>query len=237
MMRVRGLSAGYGRRQVLQGIDLDLHPGEILALLGRNGAGRSTLAKALMGLVDWRGEVTWNGRSLAGLATHQLARLGMGYVPESRDVFADLTVQQNLLLGLQTGAPARARAVGARWSQEAILDMFPALRARLRVPAGSLSGGEQQMLTLGRTLLGQPRLLLVDEPTEGLAPQVVGQVAACLHELRARGVAVLLIEQKLDLALSLSDRCLVMGQGRIVFNGPAQQLLDEPQTRREWLEV
>jgi len=235
MMRVRRLNAWYGLSHVLQGVDFDLGQGEILALLGRNGSGRSTLAKALMGLVDWRGEVHWNGQNLAGLPTHALARLGLGYVPEGRDVFADLTVHQNLLLGLQPGAPVRP--AGVRWALQDILDLFPALRERQQVPAGLLSGGEQQMLTLGRTLLGHPQVLLVDEPTEGLAPQVVAQVADCLNTLRARGVAVLLIEQKLDLALTLCDRCLVMGQGRIVFSGAVQQLLEQPQIQQEWLQV
>ena len=235
MMRVRNLQAGYGRSQVLQGVDLDLHPGEIVALLGRNGSGRTTLARALMGLVEWRGEVSWNGRSLAGLPTHVLARHGLGYVPESRDVFADLTLHQNLLLGVKPGAAAPPAAGG--WSMEDVLGLFPALQERLQVPAGLLSGGEQQMLTLARALLGNPQLMLVDEPAEGLAPQVIAQVAACLQRLRARGAAVLLIEQKLELALTLSDRCLVMGQGRIVWSGPARQLRDQPAIGHEWLAV
>lgn len=235
MMRVRNLHAGYGRSQVLHGVDLDLHPGEIVALLGRNGAGRTTLARALMGLVGWRGELHWNGRSLAGVPTHLLARLGLGYVPESRDVFADLTVHQNLLLGFKPGAAAPA--AGSGWSMRDVLDMFPALQGRLHVAAGLLSGGEQQMLTLGRALLGNPQLMLVDEPAEGLAPQVIVQVANCLQTLRARGVAVLLIEQKLDLALTISDRCLVMGQGRIVWSGAATGLRDQPAIQQEWLAV
>ena len=186
MMRVRNLHAGYGRSLVLQGVDLDLHPGEIVALLGRNGAGRTTLARALMGLIGWRGEVHLNGRSLAGVPTHLLARLGLGYVPESRDVFADLTVHQNLLLGFKPGAAVPA--ADSVWSMRDVLDMFPALQGRLHVAAGLLSGGEQQMLTLGRALLGNPQLMLVDEPAEGLAPQVIVQVASCLQILRSRGV-------------------------------------------------
>lgn len=235
MMRVRNLQAGYGRSQVLQGVDLDLHPGEIVALLGRNGSGRSTLARALMGLVDWRGEVTWNGRSLAGLPTHILARYGLGYVPESRDVFADLTVHQNLQLGFKPGSTVEPGRES--WSMGELLAMFPPLQERLQVPAGLLSGGEQQMLTLARALLGNPQLLLVDEPAEGLAPQIITQVATCLQTLRARGVAVLLIEQKLELALTLGDRCLVMGQGRIVWSGSALQLRGEPAIQQEWLAV
>ena len=235
MMRVRNLHAGYGSSQVLQGVDLDLQPGEIVALLGRNGSGRSTLARALMGLIAWRGEVHWKDRSLAGEPTHVLARLGLGYVPESRDVFADLTVHQNLLLGFKPGATVPPAPVA--WSMRDVLDLFPALQARLEVAAGLLSGGEQQMLTLGRALLGNPQLLLVDEPAEGLAPQVIVQVANCLQNLRARGVSVLLIEQKLDLALSISDRCLVMGKGRIVWSGAAARLGDHPDVQQEWLAV
>ena len=235
MMQVRGLHAGYGRSQVLQGVDFDLAPGEILALLGRNGSGRSTLVKALMGLVPWQGEARWMGQSLAGMPTHRIARLGIGYVPESRDVFADLTVHQNLLLGLRPTGAGQASAQG--WALADLLDLFPALRERLQVAAGLLSGGEQQMLALARTLLGHPQVLLVDEPTEGLGPQVVAQVAHCLQALRDRGVAVLLVEQKLDLALALCKRCLVMGQGRIVFDGPVRQLMEQHAIRREWLEV
>ena len=235
MMRVRNLHAGYGSSQVLQGVDLDLQPGEIVALLGRNGSGRSTLARALMGLIAWRGEVHWKGRSLAGVPTHVLARLGLGYVPESRDVFADLTVHQNLLLGFKPGAAVPPAPVA--WSMRDVLDLFPALQARLEVAAGLLSGGEQQMLTLGRALLGNPQLLLVDEPAEGLAPQVIVQVANCLQTLRARGVSVLLIEQKLDLALRISDRCLVMGKGRIVWSGAAARLGEHPDVQQEWLAV
>jgi branched-chain amino acid transport system ATP-binding protein len=228
MLEVRDLHAGYGQGQVLEGVGFTLSPGEVVALLGRNGSGRSTLAKALMGMVERRGEVFWRGRRISGLATFEIARLGLGYVPESRDVFPGLNVEQNLSLGHRKGS---------RWRVADIYALFPALQARRRTAAGLLSGGEQQMLALGRSLMGDPELLIVDEPTEGLAPQVVAQVAAFLQELRRRGVAVLLIEQKLDMALAVSDRVLVMGHGRIVHEGDPRTLLAERAVCREWLEV
>lgn len=234
MLSVRGLHAWHGASHVLRGVDLHVAPGEIVALLGRNGSGRSTTAQALMGLVRAEGQVHWQGRELIGRKTHEIARLGLGYVPESRDVFPTLSVHQNLLLGEQR----RARASrGTRWPLDDLYRLFPQLAQRRDTPAGVLSGGEQQMLTLCRTLMGNPRLMLIDEPTEGLAPQIVARVADCLQTLRARGIGVLLIEQKLTLALRISDRVLVMGHGRIVFDGTPAQLQADAATRREWLEV
>lgn len=231
MLSVAQLQAFYGASQVLRGVSFDVRPGELLALLGRNGAGRSTLAKAIMGLVGWRGQLHWQGQSLAGWAPHAIARAGIGYVPESRDVFPGLTVQQNLSLGLKH--PRRSSG----WSLEQMYAMFPQLRQRRDTPAGVLSGGEQQMLTLCRTLLGAPQLMLIDEPTEGLAPQLVQQVGQFLLHLKAQGVAVLLIEQKLNIALTIADRVLVMGQGHIVFDGTPQQLRAQPSVIAEWLQV
>lgn len=233
MLRVRQLHAFYGRSHVLRGVDFDIAPGEIVGLLGRNGSGRSTTARALMGLVEVRGSALWGAHELVGLAPHAIARLGVGYVPESRDVFPTLTVRQNLLLGER---PPRDPSVG-RWSLDDMYTLFPRLKAREHTPAGVLSGGEQQMLTLCRTLLGHPGLVLIDEPTEGLAPQVVQEVSHFLQVLRAQGVSVLLIEQKLAIALEVCDRVLVMGHGRIVHEGPAQGLLQESRVRQEWLEV
>ena len=235
MMQVRGLRAGYGGSQVLRGVDFELAPAEILAVLGRNGSGRSTLARALMGLVPCQGEVLWRGRNIAGWPTHRIARSGIGYVPESRDVFADLTVLQNLQLGLPV--VVAAPGAGPGWTLDTVLGLFPALQVRLGVPAGSLSGGEQQMLALARSLLGNPRLLIVDEPTEGLAPAVVLAVAQCLQASRQRGMAVLLIEQKLSLAEALCERCLVMGQGQVRHDGSLRDLLAQPALRQAWLEV
>jgi branched-chain amino acid transport system ATP-binding protein len=234
MLKIRGLTAGYGQGLVLQGVDLQVAPGEIVAVLGRNGSGRSTLAKSVMGMVDWRGDMSWAGQSLQGLRSFEVARLGIGYVPETRDVFGGLSVQQNLVLGVQTARRTRA---GTPWTLDAVYQLFPLLLARREVDAALLSGGEQQMLALSRCLMGEPVLMLVDEPTEGLAPALVQQVAQCLRMLRERGMAVMLMEQKLSIALSIADRVLVMGQGRIVFDGTPAQLRHRGALVREWLQV
>jgi branched-chain amino acid transport system ATP-binding protein len=231
MLEVDQLHAFYGKSQVLHGVSFAVGPGEIVALLGRNGSGRSTTAKAIMGLVQARGVVRWQGHDLLGKAPFEIAHLGLGYVPENRDIFPRLTVQQNLLLG------QKGRGRGSRWGLDDMYAMFPPLHARQHTEAGVLSGGEQQMLTLCRTLMGDPQLILIDEPTEGLAPRVVQQVAGFLQQLKARGLAVLLIEQKLTIALSISDRALVMGHGQVVFDDTPAALQASPAVRREWLEV
>ncbi len=231
MLTIRGLNAYYGKSHVLHGVDLDVGEGEIVALLGRNGSGRSTMAKAIMGLVTTTGDVRFKGRLLSGMAPHQIARWGLGYVPENRDIFPRLTVAQNLLLGIKPGQK------GGRWSQSDMFAMFPRLHERADVEAGLLSGGEQQMLTLCRTLMGDPDLIIVDEPTEGLAPMVVEQVAAYLQALRERQVSVLLIEQKLTIALDISDRVLIMGHGRVVYQGTPADFRTQTEIRREWLEI
>lgn len=230
LLAVTGLQAWYGQSHVLQAISLEVQAGEIVSILGRNGAGRSTLLKALMGQVRSSGEILFEGRPLAGLPTHAIARRGIAYVPESRDVFPTLTVQQNLLLGRKGGRPP---ADG--WREQEVLALFPALARRHKVAAGALSGGEQQMLALGRALMGNPLLLLIDEPTEGLAPQMVEQVAHCLERLRQRQVAVLLIEQKQALALEMSQRLYVMGRGEMVFHGNPAQLAADQALQQEWL--
>lgn len=231
MLQIQNLSAGYDHSRVLQGVSLHVGAGELVALLGRNGSGRSTLAKAIMGLVPAQGSVLWQGHQLLGLTTFEIARAGLGYVPESRDVFPDLTVTQNLLLGQKPGR------VASGWSIDDMFALFPQLQQRASVKAGVLSGGEQQMLTLCRTLLGNPELILIDEPTEGLAPQLVAQVATFLSTLQARGVSVLLIEQKLSIALQVASRCVVMGQGRVVFEGAPSELRTNEALCREWLAV
>jgi len=231
MLLISDLIAGYAKSRVLQGVSLQVTPGEVVALLGRNGSGRSTLAKAIMGLVAAQGSVLWRGRELLGQTTFDIARAGLGYVPESRDVFPDLTVAQNLLLGQKPGAQA------CRWTQADMVALFPQLQQRLNVKAGLLSGGEQQMLALSRTLMGNPDLIIIDEPTEGLAPQLAAQVGVFLKTLKAKGVSVLLIEQKLTIALDVSDRCLVMGQGRVVFDDTPAELLADVAVQREWLAV
>lgn len=231
MLNVSNLHAYYGKSHVLHGVDMQVNAGEIVALLGRNGSGRSTTAKAIMGLVDCKGSVQWKGQDALGLKAYEMAHLGVGYVPESRDVFPKLTVHQNLLLG------QKGKGTGARWSFDDMYAMFPRLKEREHTEAGVLSGGEQQMLTLCRALMGDPDLIIIDEPTEGLAPKIVELVAQYLQTLRSRGVSVLLIEQKLTIAMAISDRCLVMGHGSIVFNGTPQALRDDDAIRKEWLEV
>jgi branched-chain amino acid transport system ATP-binding protein len=231
MLQLHDVHAYYGKSHVLHGVEFTVGSGEIVALLGRNGSGRSTTAKAIMGLVAATGSIRWQGDEIVGRRTFEIAHLGVGYVPENRDIFPALTVHQNLLLGQKRGA-ARPR-----WDFEDMYRLFPRLKERQHTEAGVLSGGEQQMLTLCRTLMGDPQLIIIDEPTEGLAPKIVEAVAAFLHELRARGVSVLLIEQKLTIALEVADRCLVMGHGQVVFTGTPAALRSDLAVRKEWLEV
>ena len=231
MLKIDQLHAYYGKSHVLHGVSLQVAPGEIVALLGRNGSGRSTTAKAIMGLVDWEGDIRWKDQALTGRKTYEIAHLGLGYVPESRDVFPNLTVHQNLLLG------QKGKSKGSRWSFDDMYAMFPRLKERQHTEAGVMSGGEQQMLTLCRTLMGDPDLIIIDEPTEGLAPKIVELVGEYLGRLRERGVSVLLIEQKLTIAMKISDRALVMGHGAIVYDGTPADLLRNERVRKEWLEV
>ncbi len=231
MLKIEGLHAYYGKSHVLHGVTFEVQPGEIVALLGRNGSGRSTTAKAIMGQVDWQGSVQWKGASLAGRKAYEIAHLGIGYVPENRDIFPRLTVHQNLLLG-QKGSGA-----GSRWSFDDMYTMFPRLKERQHTEAGVLSGGEQQMLTLCRTLMGDPDLIIIDEPTEGLAPKIVELVGQYLERLKDRGLSVLLIEQKLTIAMEISDRVLLMGHGSVVFEGTPDALRADAAVRKEWLEV
>jgi len=231
MLKISNLHAYYGKSHVLHGVDFDVAEGEIVALLGRNGSGRSTTAKAIMGLVHWEGGLLWQGRSLAGKKAYEVAHLGLGYVPESRDVFPQLTTHQNLLLG------QKGKGRDSRWSFDDMYAMFPRLKERQHTEAGVLSGGEQQMLTLCRTLMGDPSLIIIDEPTEGLAPQIIEQVGEYLQTIRKKGVSVLLIEQKLTIAMRISDRALVMGHGRVVYDGTPADLNANERVRKEWLEV
>jgi branched-chain amino acid transport system ATP-binding protein len=230
-LRLANVHAFYGKSHVLHGVSFEAGAGEIVALLGRNGSGRSTTVKTIMGLVDGTGSVRWREQELLGRKAFEIAHAGIGYVPENRDIFPKLTVHQNLMLGLK-----KANTTG-RWSFDDMYRLFPRLKERQHTEAGVLSGGEQQMLTLCRTLMGDPDLIMIDEPTEGLAPKIVELVAEFLRELKRRGIGVLLVEQKLTIALEVADRCLVMGHGRIVFSGTPAELRADATVRREWLEV
>jgi len=231
MLEVRDLHAYYGKSHILHGVSFDVLDGEIVSLLGRNGVGRSTTCKAIMGDVPPDGSIRFKGAELVGLRPHEIARRGLGYVPENRDIFPTLTVRQNLLLGQK-----HARREG-RWKMNDMFDMFGNLRERADTEGGVLSGGEQQMLTMCRTLMGDPDLIMIDEPTEGLAPKLVEQVAGLLEAIAKRGVSILLVEQKLTIALKISKRVFVMGHGQVVFEGTPEELRANDRVRREWLEV
>ena len=231
MLHVRDLHAYYGKSHILHGVSFEVKAGEIVSLLGRNGVGRSTTIKAIMGDVPPQGSILFKGEEIAGFKPHEIARRGLGYVPENRDIFPALTVRENLFLGQK-----KANSTG-RWSMQDMFDIFPRLQERADTPAGVLSGGEQQMLTLARTLMGDPDLIMIDEPTEGLAPKIVELVGQYLRTLKDKGISVLLIEQKLTIAMQISDRALVMGHGSIVFDGTPDSLRADASTRKEWLEV
>ena len=231
MLEVKNLHAFYGKSHILQGVDFHVDEGEIVSLLGRNGVGRSTTIKAIMGEVDRTGSVVFKGRETIALKPHQVARCGLGYVPENREIFPNLTVRENLILGM------KSTQEGGRWRMEDMFELFPRLRERADTPGGVLSGGEQQMLTICRTLMGDPDLMMIDEPTEGLAPKMVELVSKLLERIAAHGVSILLVEQKLTIALKISKRLYLMGHGHIVFEGTADDLKANEAIRKEWLEV
>jgi branched-chain amino acid transport system ATP-binding protein len=231
MLEIADLHAFYGKSHILQGVDMHVDAGEVVSLLGRNGVGRSTTVKAIMGEVPPHGSIKFKGREIAGLPNYRIARLGLGYVPEHRDIFPSLTVRQNLTLGIKD------TRLSGKWRLEDMLEMFPNLKARADTAAGVLSGGEKQMLTICRTLMGDPELVMIDEPTEGLAPLIVQQVGDLIAEIARRGVAILLVEQKLSIAMRISHRVYVMGHGRIVFEGTPAELRENAAVRKEWLEV
>ena len=236
MLKIDNLHAYYGKSHILHGVNMQVNAGEIVSLLGRNGSGRSTTVKAIMGLVEATGQIQWGGKNILGQKTFDIARQGIGYVPESRDIFPKLTVEQNLLLGVQSGR-SKKKSQNSRWALDDMYGMFPRLKERQHTEAGVLSGGEQQMLTLCRTLMGAPDLIMIDEPTEGLAPKIVELVGKYLQTLKERGLGVLLVEQKLTIALDISQRCYVMGHGEMVFEGSPDELRANDAIRKEWLEV
>ncbi|WP_430396865.1 ABC transporter ATP-binding protein [Ferrovibrio sp.] len=231
LLEVRDLNAYYGKSHILHGVSFDVREGEIVSLLGRNGVGRSTTIKAIMGDVPPIGSIRFKGQEIAGRKPHEIAHLGLGYVPENRDIFPGLTVRENLYLGQKHASKA------GRWSIQDMYDIFPRLAERAEAPGGVLSGGEQQMLTMCRTLMGDPDLIMVDEPTEGLSPMMVEHVGKLLVRIAERGVSILLVEQKLTIALKISQRLYVMGHGHMVFEGSPAQLQADAAIRKEWLEV
>ena len=231
MLEVKDLHAYYGKSHILQGVSFAVDEGQIVSLLGRNGVGRATTIKAIMGLVAPTGSIKFRGQEIVGHKPHEIARLGLGYIPETRDIFPGLTVRENLLLGVKN-----MRHEG-RWSMPDMFNLFPDLGKRADTAADVLSGGEQQMLTMCRTLMGDPELVMIDEPTEGLAPMLIEQVGTLLEEMSKRGISVLLVEQKLTIALKISQRLYVMGHGQIVFDGTPAELRNNEKIRKEWLEV
>ncbi|GAA6196505.1 ABC transporter ATP-binding protein [Pseudophaeobacter arcticus] len=233
MIEVTDMHAYYGKSHILQGVTLNVQEGEIVALLGRNGVGRSTTCKAIMGEVAPKGSVKFKGQEISGRKAFEIANMGIGYVPENRDIFPGLTTRQNLTLGLKPGQ----KDGSGRWSMQMMFDMFSNLNERADVEASVLSGGEQQMLTMCRTLMGDPDFVMIDEPTEGLSPQMVQKVADVLNEIADRGISTLLVEQKLSIAMDIAHRVYVMGHGQVVFEGTPAELKAREDVRKEWLEV
>ena len=233
MLEVTDLNAYYGKSHILRGVNLKIENGEIVSLLGRNGVGRSTTCKAIMGEVEPIGSIKFNGAELAGKKAFEVANAGLGYVPENRDIFPGLTTRQNLELGIKSGQDM----ANSRWSIDDMFNLFENLKNRADVEASFLSGGEQQMLTMCRTLMGDPEVIMIDEPTEGLSPQMTTRVADLLNEISSRGVSILLVEQKLAIAMKISHRVYVMGHGQIVFEGTPSELDKREDIRKEWLEV
>jgi len=231
MLKVSNLNSYYGKSHILQGVNLSVNEGEIVSLLGRNGVGRSTFIKSVMGMVKSEGSIIFNNEQILGKPVHDIANLGIGYVPENRDVFPDLTVRENLELG------KKKNKYGIKWNIEELFDLFPNLKNRIDVPGGVLSGGEQQMLTICRSLMGCPKLMMIDEPTEGLSPQMVENVESLLKKISCKGVSILLVEQKLTIAFNLSKKLYVMGHGKVVFEGEPKEVQNNNEIIKEWLEV
>ncbi|MFH1480948.1 MAG: ABC transporter ATP-binding protein [Pseudomonadota bacterium] len=223
----------YGKSHILHGVSMEVEKGEIVTLLGRNGVGKSTILKSIMGLVTPRnGSIQFKGQDIVGMKPHKICHLGVGYVPEDRRIFPKLTVRQNLHVGLKP-----KQKVENPWTIDRVYEFFPQLGERDNQKGGNLSGGEQQMLTIGRTLMGNPEILLVDEPTEGLAPLLVDMVVENLQSAREAGISILLVEHAMDVALGLADRTYVMSKGEIVFHGTGEELRENKEVRKKYLEI
>ena len=231
MLEVTELHAYYGKSHILRGVNFSIGDGEIVSLSGRNGVGRSTTVKSIIGEIAPQGSIKFQGEEIAGLKSFQIAHKGIAYVPENREIFPSLTVRQNLILGM------KSNKASSRWTIDEIFSMFPNLAEREHIAGGVLSGGEQQMLSMCRALMGDPQLIMIDEPTEGLAPKLVKQVGELLQEIAKRGVSILLVEQKLSIALKISHRLYVMGHGKMVYEGTPESLMQADDVRAEWLEV
>lgn len=233
MLSVKDLHAYYGRAHILQGVSLEANAGEVVALLGRNGAGKSTALKAIMGLVPpAQGEVSFAGMRIERLAPYRIARLGLGYVPEERRIFTELTVMENLEVGRQA-----ARGDAPAWSEQRLFALFPNLAGLRERPGGRMSGGEQQMLTIARTLMGNPRCVLLDEPSEGLAPIIVAEMAKSIRALKGEGLSVLLCEQNLRFCEAIADRAYIIEKGQIRFGGSMAELAADQSLREQYLSV
>lgn len=236
ILELKGIDTFYEKSHILQGISMQVNEGEVVGLLGRNGVGKSTTLKSINGVVIPRaGSILFKGKELVGMKPHQVTRLGIGYVPEERRIFSILTVHQNLLLGKKPGKLQNQVKEG--WTIERAYSLFPQLKARQTSKGGHLSGGEQQMLTIVRTLMGNPELLLLDEPTEGLAPMLVDTVSDVIREIHEAGISILLVEQSFEVILDLTTRAYVMSKGQIVFDGTSQELADNREVREKYLEV
>lgn len=238
LLDARGVCGWYGEAQVLYDVDLQVRPGQVVALMGRNGAGKSTLLKALMGLLPRRrGRVSFLGHDISGAAPHHVARLGLGYVPEDRRIFTDLTVLENLEVGRQRSRHWTDGSALAQWTPEKLFALFPNLAAMPDRLAGRISGGEQQMLTLARTLMGNPYLVLLDEPSEGVAPVIVEQMAQTILELKAQGVGIVLSEQNLFFAAIVSDHVYVLEKGQVRYRGTMSELQADAPARKAYLGI
>ncbi|OGP49017.1 MAG: ABC transporter ATP-binding protein [Deltaproteobacteria bacterium RBG_13_51_10] len=234
LLEIKDLNTFYEQSHILQGVSLGIDRGEIVCLLGRNGVGKTTTLKSVIGFLKLRsGQVLFKGQNVAGFPPHAIAKLGVGFVPEDRRIFPTLTVRENLIMGIKPGQKSDEDA----WTTEKVYKYFPALQARDKQKGGHLSGGEQQMLTIARTLMGNPEVLLIDEPTEGLAPKIVETVEQVIQDIHQHDIPILLVEQNMRVALRLAGRIYVMSKGKIVFQGTSQELKEAHEVRQKYLEV